>query len=237
MKEIVGIKKIEKEELKEKSKFQQFVEQNQKLINIVALSVIGLVALIFVIRYFIIKSEEENARKASVAISRILPFIESADYEKALKGDKNIKVRGEEVIGLVDIVKKYKGVPQSYVAAVYAGNCYLQLDKPQQAIEYFKIALDSKSAIVLEGASAGLGVCYEFMNNFSEAAKYYEMASNYALPIAVKDRYMYFQGLCLEKLGDKKKAEKLFRTILGNNQSEFVGNAKAGLIRLGTIIE
>ncbi|MCX7909246.1 MAG: tetratricopeptide repeat protein [Ignavibacteria bacterium] len=237
MKEIAERKRTEVEESKEKSKFQLFVEQNQKAINIGALGIIVLVILVFVVRYFVSKSEEEKERKASVAISRILPFIENAEYEMALKGDKTRKVRGEEIIGLVDIVKKYKGVPQSYVAAVYAGNCYLQLEKYKDAIEYFKIALDSKSAIVLEGASAGLGVCYENMKNYNEAAKYYEMASNYALPIGIKDRYLYFQALCLEKVGDKKKAEKLFRTIIGNNQSEFVGLAKAGLIRLGTIIE
>lgn len=237
MKEVIAKRKDETEEAREKSKFQQFVEQNQKAINIGAIAVIALVVIIFLVRYFVSKAEAEKERKASVAISRVLPYIENAEYEMALKGNKNVKVRGEDVIGLVDIVKKYKGVPQSYVAAVYAGNCYLQLEKYRDAIEYFKIALDSKSGIVLEGASAGLGVCYESLGNFSEAAKYYEMAATYALPIGVKDRYLYFQALCLEKMGDKKKAEKLYRTIIGDNQSEFVGPAKSALIRLGTIIE
>ncbi|ROL58465.1 hypothetical protein D9V84_01685 [Bacteroidetes/Chlorobi group bacterium Naka2016] len=237
VKEVTLNKKVETEETKEKSKFQQFVEQNQKAINIGALAVIALVVIIFVVRYFVSKAEAEKERKASVAISRILPYIDNAQYELALRGDKNVKVRGEEVIGLVDIVKKYKGVPQSYVAAVYAGNCYLQLERYRDAIEYFKIALDANSGIVLEGAAAGLAVCYESLGNFNEAAKYYEMAANYALPIGVKDRYLYFQALCLEKIGEKNKAEKLYRTIIGDNQSEFVGPAKSALIRLGTIIE
>ncbi|MFN3306516.1 MAG: tetratricopeptide repeat protein [Candidatus Kapaibacteriota bacterium] len=154
-----------------------------------------------------------------------------------MRGDKTRKVRGEDVIGLVDIVREFKGVPQTYVAALYAGNCYLQLERYRDAMEYFKIAMDSKSNIVLEGASSGLGVCYESLGNYTEAAKYYELASSYALPVAVKDRYMYFQALCLEKIGEKAKAEKLYRTIIGDNQSEFVGLAKSGLIRLGTIIE
>ncbi|MGB9771835.1 MAG: tetratricopeptide repeat protein [Candidatus Kapaibacteriota bacterium] len=237
MKEVTVKNKIETESAPEKSKLQQFIEQNQKAINIGAIVVIALVVIVFVVRYFVSKSEAEKEQKASVAISRILPYVENAQYELALSGDKTRKVRGEDVIGLVDIVKKYKGVPQSYVAAVYAGNCYLQLEKYRDAIEYFKIALDAKSGIVLEGASAGLGVCYENLGNYSEAAKYYEMASNYALPISVKDRYLYFQALCLEKMGKKKDAEKLYRTIIGDNQSEFVGPSKSALIRLGTIIE
>ncbi len=237
MKETIEKKPTEQLAEKEKSRFQQFVEDNQKYINIGAGAIILIVILIFVIRYFVSKSEEEKEIKASTAISRILPYIENAQYEIALRGDKTRKVRGEEVIGLIDIVKKYKGVAPSYVAALYAGNCYLQLEKFREAIEYFKIALDSKSNIVLEGASAGLGVAYESLGNYNEAIKYYEMATTYALPIGVKDRYLYFQALCLEKIGDKKKAEKLYRTIIGDNQSEFVNAAKSGLIRLGTIIE
>jgi tetratricopeptide (TPR) repeat protein len=237
VKATVEKKQVEQVTEKEPSALQQFIERNQKAINIGAGAVILLVALIFVIRYFVLKSEEEKEIKASVAISRILPYIENAQYELALRGDKTKKVRGEEVIGLVDIVRKYKGVAPSYVAALYAGNCYLQLEKYSDAVEYFKIALDSKSNIVLEGATAGLGVAYESTGNFQEAIKYYEMASRYALPIGVKDRYLFFQALCFEKIGEKKKAEKLYRTIIGDNQSEFVNEAKAGLVRLGTIIE
>ncbi|MCX7879897.1 MAG: tetratricopeptide repeat protein [Ignavibacteria bacterium] len=222
---------------KSSSGIQRFLEENQKIVLIAAGSLIAIVLVILVYRYFASKSELEAENKASVAISRILPYLENADYERALNGDKTKQIRGEEVIGLVQIVNLYKGVPPANVAALYAGNCYLQIDQPQKAIEYFKIALESKSNIVLEGACAGLGVAYETLGNYSEAEKYYEMASSYALPVVVKDRYMFFQGLCLEKLGKKEKAEKLYRTIIGNNQSEFVGLAKAGLVRLGIIIE
>lgn len=222
---------------KESTRFQQFVEQNRKAINIGAVGVIVLVVLVFVVRYFVSKSEEEMEDKASVAISRVLPYLEVADYQKALYGDKTKKVRGENVVGLIEIVNNYKGTPQGKAAALYAGNCLLQINKYTEALEYFKIALDSKSNIVLEGASAGLAVTYESIKNYSEAAKYYELASTYALPTSVKNRYMYFAALCFEKIVDKAKAEKLYRQIIGDNQSEFVGLSKAGLVRLGIIIE
>lgn len=218
-------------------RFQQFVEKNRKLINISSVGIIVIVVLVFVIRYFVSKSEEEMENKASVAISRILPYLDVADYQHALYGDKTKKVRGENIIGLIEIVKNYKGIPQGKIAALYAGNCLLQLNKYTEALEYFKIALDSKSSIALEGASAGLAVTYENLKNYSEAAKYHELASTYALPTGVKNRYMYFAALCYEKIGEKSKAEKLFRQIIGDNKSEFVGLSKAGLVRLGIIIE
>lgn len=231
------IKKEPETAEQEVGRFQQFVEKNRKLINISSVGIIVIVVLVFVVRYFVSKSEEEAESKASVAISRILPYLDVADYQHALYGDKTKKVRGENVIGLIEIVKNYKGTPQGKVAALYAGNCLLQLGKYTEALEYFKIALDSKSSIALEGASAGLAVTYESLRNYPEAAKYYELASTYALPTGVKNRYMYFAALCYEKIGEKAKAEKLFRQIIGDNQSEFVGLSKAGLVRLGIIIE
>ncbi len=228
-------KQVEKEE--ELSPIQAFVQKNQKTINIVALSVIGIVVIIFVLRFFVLKSTEEKENKASVALSRILPYIDAADYNKALYGDKAKKVRGENVIGLIEIVEKYGGTPQGKLAALYAGNCFLQLNKYREAIDYFEKASKAKAAIVKEGANAGKAASYEFLKDYRNAAKHWELAAELALPIGVKDRYRYFAALCYEKINQKDKAEAFYREIIGNNQSEFVGLAKAGLVRLGTIID
>src|SRR3989339_254906 len=56
--------------------------------------------------------------------------------------------------------------------------------------------------------------------------------------VDIKFRYIYFSGLCSEKVGDKKTAEGKFRQIvLESTYSEFSNYAKIGLTRLGTIIE
>lgn len=235
-KEIINKNKNTEDEI-EPNKFQQFFDTYRKQVNIGAISIIVLVALIFVIQYFVSKSKQEKEIKASVAISRIMEYLNNADYQKALYGDNSRKVRGEKIIGLVDIVKAYEGLPQGKLAALYAGNCFLSLDKFNEALEYFNIASKSKAKIVLEGASAGMAVAYENLNNFAQAAKYWENASNFADAIPIKDRYAYYEALCYEKLGNKEKAEQLYRIIIGHNQSEFVGFAKGGLVRIGTIIE
>lgn len=221
----------------EPNKVQQFFDTYRKQINIGAIGLIVVLALIFVIRYFASKAEEEKERKASVAISRVKEYLDNADYQKALYGDNSRQVRGEKVIGLIDIVKEYKSTPQGKVAALYAGNSFLYLDKYTEAIEYFNVALNSKAKIILEGANAGLAVAYEKLNNYEQAAKYWGNASNFAEAVPIKDRYAYFQAICLEKLGQKDKAVELYRTIIGHNQSEFVGLAKGGLVRFGIIIE
>lgn len=235
-KEIIVKSKNSENEV-EPGRFQQFFDTYRKQINIGAVALIAIIALIFVIRYFVSKSEQEKEIKASVALSRIMDYLNNADYPKALYGDNTRQVRGEKVIGLVEIVKEYESTPQGKLAALYAGNCFLYFEKYTQSIEYFKIASNSKAEIVLEGANAGMAVAFEKMNNFEQAAKYWSNASNLADAIPIKDRYAYFEALCYEKLGNKNSAEKLYRTIIGHNQSEFVGLAKGGLVRLGTIIE
>ncbi|MGQ9819655.1 MAG: tetratricopeptide repeat protein [Candidatus Kapaibacteriales bacterium] len=221
----------------EPNKVQQFFDTYRIQINIGATALIVLLALIFVIRYFASKSEEERERKASVAISRVMEYLDKADYQRALYGDNTRQVRGEKVIGLIDIVKEYKSTPQGKVAALYAGNCFLYIEKYKEAIEYFSMALNSKAKTILEGANAGLAVAYEKVNNYDQAAKFWGNASNFADAIPIKDRYAYFQALCYEKLGQNVKAVELYRTIIGHNQSEFVGLAKGGLVRFGIIIE
>lgn len=221
----------------EPNKVQQFFDTYRKQINVGAIALIALVALIFVVRYFASNAEEKKERKASLAISRLMEYLDNSDYQKALYGDNTRQIRGEKVVGLIDIVKEYKSTPQGKVAALYAGNSFLYLDKYTEAIEYFNEALNSKAKIILEGANAGLAVAYEKLNNFEQAAKYWGNAANFANAIPIKDRYAYFQALCLEKLGQKDKAVELYRTIIGHNQSEFVGLAKGGLVRFGIIIE
>ena len=118
-----------------------------------------------------------------------------------------------------------------------SSDLYFNLEKYNEAIDYYKKASKSESNLILEGAYSGLAVCYEFQNNFNEAIKSYESALENSTSIDSKGKYQYFIALCYEKLGEKDKAEKLFREILITNKSEFVSQAKIGLIRLGTEIE
>jgi tetratricopeptide (TPR) repeat protein len=219
------------------SVIQQYVDQNSKKIIGISIAVVIAVALFFVIRGIVQKNQEEDRQQASVTLTRILPYYQANDCQKALYGDPTKTVRNQKIIGLVEIVDKYKGTKQGKIAALYAGNCFLTLNKTDKAIEYFDIALDSPSQIVMEGASAGLGKSNELKGNYKDAASNYEKASGYSITYGAKDRYQFYAGLCYEKLGEKDKAEKIYREIVNANRSEFVGPAKTGLVRLGTIIE
>ena len=225
----------EKENLVQK--IQNIVDENSKIIIGISIGLIVVVIAFFVIKGRIDKTNEENRQMASVAVARILPYLQANDYQKALYGDPTKRIRNQKVIGLIEIIKEYGGTKQAEYASLYAGSCFLSLNKNKEALEYFDKALGSSSKVIKEGAAGGLAVCYENLGNYRDAADYYEKASKYSLTPGMKSKYHFFEALCREKTGEKDIAEKLYREIIYDNQSEYVGPAKSGLIRLGTIIE
>jgi tetratricopeptide (TPR) repeat protein len=233
-------------------KIQVYIEKNGKKIIIISLVVIVATVAFFYLKNKFEKDAEANQQLAGASLARIMQYYNSNDYEKALLGDPSAMVRDQKVIGLVDIAKKFKGTSESYMAAFYAGNCFLHTQKPKEAKEQFKYALESTSKLVLEGANAGMGACSEYENNFKEAIDYYKKAISYSIAFDSKARYSLYEGLCYEKLNDKQNAEKTYRDIINqsrseamalnrssnsDNSNEFVRQAKAGLARLGMIID
>lgn len=218
-------------------RIQKYVEENAKKVMIISGSLIVVVVLFFVIKGVVGKKAEENKIQASLKISRIMPLYQQGEFKKALGGEPGKKIRNDNLIGLTDIINTYDGTKQARFASIYAAQAYLAMNQINQAENYFKIALDSPSNVILEGANAGLAVCKELSSNYKEAAEYYGKASQIAVTPASKGKYLFFEALCREKLGEKENAEKLFREIIAENKSDFVGFAKQSLTRLGMIIE
>ncbi len=210
--------------------FQQF----GKSAGIILLILLVVGGGIFYWRY----TSAENSKKANIALTRILPLYEMNDYERSLNGDASIVVAGQNLLGLKSIADKYSSTGAGQIAALYAGNCYLNTNNTKEAIKYFKQAMNSNSKLVLIGANAGLAVCRENEGNYAEAADSYEKASNLSDLDNIKIKYSLFAGLCFEKSNNKEKAIKEFKNVLGLGPlSEFAGSAKSGLVRLGTIID
>ncbi|TAL69530.1 MAG: hypothetical protein EPN82_06780 [Bacteroidetes bacterium] len=219
-------------------RFQRFIENNRKLVVSISIGIVAVTILFFIIKSWAEKKSEENVKMASVALNRILEYYNKSDFMKSLYGDSTKLIRGQKVIGLIAIIDEYGGTAQADIAKLYAGNCYLGLQKTHEAINYFDEAAGADSKIVQMGANAGLGAANEMAGNYKKAAEEYEKAAELSDNDDVKFRYLYFSGLCFEKIGDKKTAEQKFRQIVNQSMySEYANFAKIELTRLGTIIE
>jgi len=211
-----------------------FIQKNSKIIIIASVAVIVIVAVFAFIR----NKNQEDSLTASNLISRVLPYYEKADYQKALDGDPGKTFLGEPVKGLKFIASEYSGTEQGKIASFYVGNILLSTSKYTEAIKYFEDASGSDSKEVQVGAMVGKAACIETEKKYDEAAKLYEDASKMIINDELKSRYSFYAGYAYEKAGKKDLAEKIYREItLSSKFSEFAQMAKEGLVRIGTIIE
>ncbi|HPO62779.1 MAG TPA: tetratricopeptide repeat protein [Candidatus Kapabacteria bacterium] len=218
-------------------KIQNYIQNNSKKVITYSIVIIAITALFFLIKNKLESDSLENKEEASVSLARILPYYNEANYEVALKGEPSVTIRGEKVIGLTEIVENYEGLEEGKVAALYAGNSLLNLNKFEESKKYFEIALKSEANTVLEGANAGMGVALESLKDYANAVKFYTTASELGVTPGSKNRYAYFAGICYEKGGNKDKAIEIYKDIILESASEYVGLSKARLVRLGTVIE
>ncbi len=203
------------------------------------IAVVVVVLLVVVSGVFYWQSMNKgNADKASLALSRVRSYYEAGDYQRALNGDPNAQMRGESIQGLLTIANLYGGTPSGKTAAYYAGISYVNMKNYAEAKKMFEIANGSESEIVKAGATAGLGVIAEHSNNLAEASENYIKASAFAQDDVSKARFLYFSAICLEKLSKKEDAVSQYKEIVNKYaQTEYAGESKAGLARLGTIID
>ncbi len=211
-----------------------FVQTNRNALIIAVVAIV--VAVLGVSYYRSVQSAKEL--EASLALSRISPYVEANDYEKALNGDPSKKMRGSDIIGLLAIIDQYGSTGAGKTAALEAGIAEMALNKFDAAEQHFEAASGSESDVVRASAIAGTAACLEHKSQYADAAKTYEKAIAISDKISGKDKYSYYAALCFEKANDKESAIKWYKNlILEFEYSEFSSEARAGLTRLGTVVD
>lgn len=212
-----------------------FVQKYNKIIILSVIFIVVVLGLVLLIR----SNSAKNEVSASKALSRIEHYYIKGEYENALFGNDSLPtVRGEKIIGLVEIVKEYASTTAGDRAALYAADSYFNIGKYSEAKGYYEKAIKSKIDVISVGGLAGSAACNEKNGNYKEAASEYSRAAELIPEDMLKMRYLYFAGLCNEKSGNKDESLKIYRTIVElNRYGEFNNLAKAGIIRLGAEIE
>lgn len=216
----------------------QGVESFIKKYKIQLISLIGLIAVVSIVAVFWFGSGNAQEEKASLYLSRIMNVYDSQNFELALKGDKTQKVRGEMVYGLEYIANEFGGTESGKTAAFYAGKCYMELDKNNEALKHLEIATGSNSALIKQGAYAAIAVIKEQQNKPKEAADLYIKAAGFAIEKEVKARLFLYAAINFAKAKDKENAIKNYQEVIGLSEfSEYGDFAKMGLTELGIVID
>lgn len=228
-------KQVERAE-EESNKFLDFTQKYGKII--IAVFVIIIVAV--TAAYFLNDRNTKQLKEASIAYYRAEKIYKTGDFDIAVNGSAEIRVRGDRLMGFKEIADTYSSTTTGKTAAFFAALCYLKSETPDnaQARVYFEKAKKSDAPAILMGVYANIAALDELDGNYASAAKGYLSASEQALDDETKSRYLYFSGLAYEKDGKNSEAEKQYNEVLGDyDKTGFADEAKIALIRLGIEIE
>ena len=102
---------------------ESFVQKNLKKIAACVVTVLVVVFIAIGANYFL----DTRSQKAAEALYPCEQLFQQGNYEKALNGD------GQEVLGLVEVAKKYGSTKSGNLAKLYAGLAYYNLGKMEDA--------------------------------------------------------------------------------------------------------
>ncbi len=229
------ISPIEENGEQEVKGIEHFIQKNSKVIIFITIAIVAVVGIV----YLVILNNSKTEANASKALARIEEYYAKGEYDNALKGNDTLPmIRGEKIIGLIDIVNEYGSTDAGERAALYAADAYFNLGDYKEAKNYYEKSMKSGIDVVRVGGLAGTAACDEVDGRYKEAASNYLKAAELIVEDGQKLRYMYFAGLCNEKAGNNEEALKNYKNILSlNKYGEFNNLAKAGIVRLGSTIE
>jgi len=147
-----------------------------------------------------------NAEKANTALAKGQEYFANEMYELALNGDST------GFIGFAKIASEFGG-DAANLANLYAGLCYANLDKWQEAVNYLE-KFDQKDDQMISPATLGaLGNAYAHVNQLDKAVATLKKAAEKADNNSLSPTFLIQAGEILESQNKKDEALKLYQTV------------------------
>ena len=192
---------------------ETFIQKNFK--KIAACVVVILVAILAAIgaKYYF----EARNKKAAEALYPCEQLFMQGEFEKALNGD------GQEILGLVEVAKKYSCTKSGNLAKLYAGLAYYNTDKAEEAEKYLA-DFDGKDDELLSPAAIGaLGNVYAKQGKNDKAVETLKKAAKKADNSLLSPVFLVQAGEILESEGKSKEALKLYEEIKAHYRGSMQG--------------
>lgn len=181
---------------------EDFIKTNRTLV----FSIGGLIALA-IAGVFIYKMYMDNQNKeAQLEMYQAVYYFEADSLDRALQGDGNN-------YGLLEIVDRYGRTDAGNLAKFYIGVSYLKLGQYENAIDYLQ-DFSSSDLLVQARAHALTGDANMELNNFSEAARFYEKAADHRSNKFFSPQYLMKAAIAYERLNDFNKAIQVYDRII-----------------------
>ena len=188
-----------------------FMLKYKKHIVIAVVALIVLVAGFFLYKNYVSAPREE---KASTELAKGQELFGMQQFEQALNGD------GATFSGFVKIANDYSSTDAGNLAKLYAGLCYANLNKWNEAVKYLDSYSPGNDAMVSPAAIAALGNAYahvgkidEAINALKKAADKADSKSEDGTNNSLSPTFLLQAGQILESQNKKADALKVYQDI------------------------
>ena len=185
--------------------------KHKKAISLAIIVIILVVASIICYNNYVSGPREQEA---STALAKGQEYFASQQYDIALKGDST----GYK--GFLAIASDYGSTDAGNLANLYAGLCYANLDKWNDAVKYLDAYSTSDDAMISPAAVAALGNAYAHVKQLDKAVDCLKKAASMADKQAegnannsISPSFLIQAGEILESQGKKDEALKIYQDI------------------------
>lgn len=169
------------------NKQEAFFLKYKKAIVVAVVAVIVIIAGSIAYNTFYAGPRED---KAATAMAKAQELFAAQQYELALKGDKSFE-------GFLQVASNYSGTDAANLANLYAGLCYANLDKWQDAVKYLDQFSTQDDAFISPSAMAALGNAYAHTKQIDKAVSCLKKAADMANSEAKDDVNISVAPTCL----------------------------------------
>mgnify|MGYP001159247595 CR=1 FL=1 len=182
---------------------EQFIEENQKTITYITGAIALIALLYFGYKYLYIGPKE---KAAITAMYKAETQFAQDSFALALENP------GGGFEGFLDIISNYKGTKAANLAKYYAGVCYLNLGKFQEAVDYLE-DYSAKDEITSISKSGALADAYAELGNNDKAVSLYKKAAGGTENDVLTPYYLNKLAMWHYAQGQEKEALEYFEKI------------------------
>lgn len=197
----------------------------------------GVVAVIIIVAGFIMYKNlyaEPREEKAQAALFKGQEYFEQDAYEQALNGDSI------GFVGFLKVADDFSGTKAANLAKAYAGICYAQLGKYEEAVKMLD-SFNGKDQMVAPAILGAAGNCYAQLGQLDKAASTLMSAADKADNNTLSPIFLMQAGEILVKQGKYDDAvdaytkikDKYFQSYQAMDIDKYIEQAK--LMKLSLI--
>ena len=180
-----------------------FIEKNFKTLAAAIGGVLAVIIIALVVNQYYIQPKKAEAAD-NIAVAQ--QHFQQGMYEQALNGDGTN-------LGFLQVIDQYGSTPSGNIARLYAGLCYAQTEKYEEAVKFLEDYDLCDDQMVSNAAIAALGNCYAQLGQNEKAASTLLKAAKRANSTTLSPLFYLQAGQIYESLGNKDKALKCYEII------------------------